>query len=68
MPSTRSSLFMVFDSSKDENLPISQDIIEEFQIYLLSFDRAGYGESDPHPKCSVKNDALDIEELANNGN
>ncbi|XP_059278208.1 uncharacterized protein LOC132032587 [Lycium ferocissimum] len=54
-----------FDSSKDENLPISQDIIEEFQIYLLSFDRAGYGESDPNPKRSVKNEALDIGELAN---
>ncbi|XP_019224077.1 PREDICTED: uncharacterized protein LOC109205782 [Nicotiana attenuata] len=54
-----------FDSSKDENLPISQDLIEELQIYLLSYDRAGYGESDPHSKRSVKSEGLDIQELAN---
>ncbi|XP_016488913.1 uncharacterized protein LOC107808864 [Nicotiana tabacum] len=54
-----------FDSSKDENLPISQDLIEELQIYLVSYDRAGYGESVPHSKRSVRSEALDIEELAN---
>ncbi|KAL7613297.1 hypothetical protein Lser_V15G08475 [Lactuca serriola] len=26
------------------------ELIEELQIYFLSFDRVGYGESDPHPK------------------
>ena len=30
----------------------------------MSFDRPGYGESDPNPKRSVKSMALDIEELA----
>ncbi|MFS7959280.1 putative alpha/beta hydrolase-1 [Helianthus anomalus] len=69
-----------FDSSKDLTLPLSQavdygvrklweknnvgELIEELQIYILSFDRAGYGESDPHPKRTVKSEAFDIQELA----
>ncbi|KAL7613304.1 hypothetical protein Lser_V15G08472 [Lactuca serriola] len=28
------------------------ELIEELQIYFMSFDRVGYGESDPHPKRS----------------
>ncbi|CAL5424012.1 unnamed protein product [Camellia sinensis] len=50
-----------FDSSKDLDLA---EFIEELGIYFLLFDRAGYGESDPHPKRSVKGEALDIQELA----
>ncbi|KAJ8440523.1 hypothetical protein Cgig2_022964 [Carnegiea gigantea] len=53
-----------FDSSKDLNLSISQELIEGLKIYLLFFDRAGYGESDPYPKRSVKSEAYDIQELA----
>ncbi|KAI3520613.1 hypothetical protein L1887_10063 [Cichorium endivia] len=53
-----------FDSSKDLKLPLPQELIEELQIYLLSFDRAGYGESDPYPKRSVKSEAFDVQELA----
>ncbi|KAK2986197.1 hypothetical protein RJ640_012455 [Escallonia rubra] len=53
-----------FDSSKDLNLPVSQELIEELRIYFLSFDRAGYGESDPHPLRTVRSEAFDIEELA----
>ena len=30
----------------------------------MSFDRPGYGESDPNPKRTVKSIPLDIEELA----
>ena len=30
----------------------------------MSFDRPGYGESDPNPKRTLKSMALDIEELA----
>jgi pimeloyl-ACP methyl ester carboxylesterase len=41
-----------------------QELVEELGIYLLAFDRAGYGESDPNPKRDVKSEALDIEELA----
>lgn len=38
--------------------------MEELGIYFLSYDRAGYGESDPNPKRSVKSEAFDIQELA----
>lgn len=53
-----------FDSSKDLSLPVSQELVEELKIYFLFFDRAGYGESDPYPRRSVKSEAYDIEELA----
>ncbi|XP_052185092.1 uncharacterized protein LOC127796758 isoform X2 [Diospyros lotus] len=53
-----------FGSSKDMNFYASEDIMDELGIYLLLFDRAGYGESDPNPKRSVKSEASDIEELA----
>ena len=33
-------------------------------MYIVSFDRPGYGESDPNPKRTVKSIALDIKELA----
>ncbi|RAL38233.1 hypothetical protein DM860_018073 [Cuscuta australis] len=52
------------DNSKDLELPISQELIEELQIYLLSYDRAGYGESDPYPRRTIKSEAFDIQELA----
>ena len=41
-----------------------QEVLEELGVYVLSFDRAGYGESDPNPKRTDKSTALDIEELA----
>lgn len=41
-----------------------QKIAEEMGVYIVSFDRPGYGESDPDPKRTVKSLALDIEELA----
>ncbi|XP_031264416.1 uncharacterized protein LOC116122749 isoform X2 [Pistacia vera] len=53
-----------FDSSKDLSLPIPQELIEELKIYILFFDRPGYGESDPDPSRSVKSEANDIQELA----
>ncbi|XP_039015024.1 uncharacterized protein LOC120145200 [Hibiscus syriacus] len=53
-----------FDSSKDLNLPTSQELIEELRIYFLFFDRAGYGDSDPNPSRSVKSEAYDVQELA----
>ncbi|GKU93849.1 hypothetical protein SLEP1_g7410 [Rubroshorea leprosula] len=53
-----------FDSSKDIYLPLSQDVMEEMGLYVLTFDRAGYGESDPNPNRSVKSEAFDIQELA----
>ena len=41
-----------------------QKLVEELGIYFLTYDRAGYGESDPDPKHSVKSEAFDIQELA----
>lgn len=41
-----------------------QDLMDELGVYLLLFDRAGYGESDPNPKRSGKTEASDIQELA----
>nr|GMD44439.1 Alpha/beta-Hydrolases superfamily protein [Ipomoea batatas] len=41
-----------------------QDVIESLGIYIVSFDRPGYGESDPNPKRTEKSIAFDIEELA----
>ncbi|KAL3623398.1 hypothetical protein CASFOL_032214 [Castilleja foliolosa] len=43
---------------------LSADIVESQGVYIVSFDRPGYGESDPNPKQTVKSIALDIEELA----
>ncbi|XP_047971544.1 uncharacterized protein LOC125214525 isoform X2 [Salvia hispanica] len=40
-----------------------QDLVEKLGIYFVSFDRPGYGESDPDPKRTIKSLALDIEEL-----
>ncbi|KAM0947486.1 putative hydrolase [Dioscorea sansibarensis] len=53
-----------FDSTKESILDASQELMEELGIYFLSFDRAGYGESDPNPMRNVKSEAMDIQELA----
>ncbi|KAL3642676.1 hypothetical protein CASFOL_013491 [Castilleja foliolosa] len=43
---------------------LSPDLVESKQIYIVSLDRPGYGESDPDPTRTVKSLAFDIEELA----
>ncbi|XP_022684157.1 uncharacterized protein LOC101762095 isoform X1 [Setaria italica] len=43
-----------------------QGLLQELGIYLLSFDRPGYAESDAHPARTEKSIALDIAELADN--
>lgn len=57
-----------FDSCKHDVSAItaylSPDIVESHGIYIVSFDRPGYGESDAHPTRTVKSLAFDIEELA----
>ncbi|XP_057414921.1 uncharacterized protein LOC130709553 isoform X2 [Lotus japonicus] len=53
-----------YDSSKDLYLPLSQEVMDELGLYVVTFDRAGYGESDPNPKRNVKSEAFDIQELA----
>ncbi len=39
--------------------------MEKLGIHFVTFDRAGYGQSDPNPKRSIKSDALDVDNLAN---
>ncbi|KAJ0493060.1 putative alpha/Beta hydrolase [Helianthus annuus] len=42
-----------------------QELFEELKIYMVTFDRLGYGESDLDPKKqTVKSLALDMEDLA----
>ncbi|KAK6235181.1 hypothetical protein SCA6_010518 [Theobroma cacao] len=53
-----------FGSSKEMNFQVSQELTEKLGIYFLLYDRAGYGESDPNPRRSVKSEAFDIQELA----
>ncbi|KAG9133901.1 hypothetical protein Leryth_004605 [Lithospermum erythrorhizon] len=53
-----------FGSSKEMSFMASQELLDELGVYIVLFDRAGYGESDPNPKRSLKSEASDIEELA----
>ncbi|MED6205258.1 hypothetical protein PIB30_016051 [Stylosanthes scabra] len=53
-----------YDTSKDIYLPLSQELMEKLGLYIVTYDRAGYGESDPNPKRNVKSEAFDIQELA----
>ncbi|KAF7818783.1 putative alpha/Beta hydrolase [Senna tora] len=56
-----------FDSCRHDAVVaknLSPNVAEELGVYIVSFDRPGYGESDPDPKRTVKSLALDIEELA----
>lgn len=43
---------------------LSPDIVESQRVYIVSFDRPGYGESDPNPSQTVRSIAFDIEDLA----
>ncbi|XP_071726311.1 uncharacterized protein [Rutidosis leptorrhynchoides] len=56
-----------FGGSRHHNIfadAASRAVIEDLGVYTVSFDRPGYGESDPDPKRTLKSLALDIEELA----
>uniref|UniRef100_A0A803N260 AB hydrolase-1 domain-containing protein n=2 Tax=Chenopodium quinoa TaxID=63459 RepID=A0A803N260_CHEQI len=53
-----------FGSNKDMSFSAPQGLIEELKIYMLLYDRAGYADSDPNPERSLKSEALDIEQLA----
>ncbi|XP_042042750.1 uncharacterized protein LOC121787966 [Salvia splendens] len=43
---------------------LSPDFVESGGIYIVSFDRPGYGESDPNPAQTLRSISSDIEELA----
>ncbi|KAJ4774506.1 alpha/beta-Hydrolases superfamily protein [Rhynchospora pubera] len=53
-----------FTGSRLDSLRASPEVIEELGVYMVGFDRAGYGESDPNPNRDVRTAALDVEELA----
>lgn len=63
----RSLVFTILLKARNclyDNSYLQQDVIEDLGIYIVSFDRPGYGESDPNPNRTVKSMAMDIEELA----
>ncbi|XP_030456695.1 uncharacterized protein LOC115677644 [Syzygium oleosum] len=68
VPKSRSNYKVVivhgFGSSKEMNFPVSRELIEKLGIYIVLYDRAGYGDSDMNSKRTVKSEALDIQELA----
>nr|KJB62161.1 hypothetical protein B456_009G403700 [Gossypium raimondii] len=56
-----------FDSCRHDAVvanTLLPEIVEALGVYIVSFDRPGYGESDPNPKRTVQSLPLDIEELA----
>ncbi|KAJ8754490.1 hypothetical protein K2173_005651 [Erythroxylum novogranatense] len=56
-----------FTSTRHDALSVTDipsEVVEELGVYFVSFDRPGYGESDPDPKRTPKSLALDVEELA----
>ncbi|KAI0499853.1 hypothetical protein KFK09_018061 [Dendrobium nobile] len=53
-----------FSGTRLDGIRAFPETMEELGVYLVSFDRAGYGESDPNPRRSLRSDASDIEELA----
>ncbi|KAM0935107.1 putative alpha/beta hydrolase-1 [Dioscorea sansibarensis] len=53
-----------FLSSRLFNIGASPELMEELRVYIVAYDRAGHGESDPNPKRSLRSEASDIEELA----
>ncbi|KAK4480415.1 hypothetical protein RD792_013488 [Penstemon davidsonii] len=52
-----------FGESRHEARLITSELVEKLGIHFVSFDRPGYGQSDPDPKRTIKSTALDIEEL-----
>lgn len=53
-----------FNGSRHLAPDFSKAFLEKHSIYVVSFDRAGYGQSDPNPSRNIKSEAQDIEQLA----
>ncbi|KAL2651151.1 hypothetical protein R1flu_019279 [Riccia fluitans] len=43
---------------------LSDDVIDELGIYIVGYDRAGYGQSTPNPGRTLKSEAYDVQDLA----
>ncbi|XP_044968984.1 uncharacterized protein LOC123428977 [Hordeum vulgare subsp. vulgare] len=55
-----------FFCCRHDVLNVSQGLLQELGIYLLSFDRPGYCESDTHPARTEESISVDIAELTDN--
>ncbi|KQJ97500.1 uncharacterized protein LOC100844686 [Brachypodium distachyon] len=53
-----------FSGSRADSPRASPATLEALGVYMVSFDRAGYGESDPDPARSLRSAALDVEDVA----
>ncbi|KAG0561777.1 hypothetical protein M758_9G106100 [Ceratodon purpureus] len=53
-----------YGGSRHLTYPISQEVTEEDGVCMISFDRAGYGQSDANPNRSIKSEADDVVDLA----
>ncbi|CAI0549933.1 unnamed protein product [Linum tenue] len=53
-----------FTSNRLDPMIVTNEAVRELGVYVVTFDRPGYGESDPDPNRTPKSLALDIEELA----
>ncbi|KAG9135948.1 hypothetical protein Leryth_024552 [Lithospermum erythrorhizon] len=51
-------------TNKKDSYLATSSVVQQQKIYIVSFDRPGYGESDPHPDRTIKSSTLDVEELA----
>ncbi|CAL5365283.1 unnamed protein product [Camellia sinensis] len=56
--------FHGFACSRLDGTILKPEMAEELGVHVVSFDRPGYGESDPDPKRTAKSIAFDAEELA----
>ncbi|KAL3700557.1 hypothetical protein R1sor_018579 [Riccia sorocarpa] len=43
---------------------LSDEVIEELGIFIVGYDRAGYGQSTPNPQRNLKSEAYDVQGLA----
>ncbi|KAL6613742.1 hypothetical protein ACP70R_036012 [Stipagrostis hirtigluma subsp. patula] len=53
-----------FDACRHDVLPVSPELLEELGACVVSYDRPGYGESDPDPARTERSNALDVQDLA----
>jgi hypothetical protein len=54
-----------YGRSRHDIFRASEELLNDLGIYLVAFDRAGYGQSDPHPERTIKSAVNDIEDFAN---
>ncbi|WVZ67268.1 hypothetical protein U9M48_016373 [Paspalum notatum var. saurae] len=53
-----------FHSSRHDVPAASPALLRRLSVCLVSYDRPGYGESDPHPSQTPRTNALDVQDLA----